>query len=191
MPISTSEWVETIPEDFGHWFAGCVDGEGSFSLIRGYHRSKATIARVRGSYHHRLAIGLHIQDLPLLEETKAILAIGGIDIKPGKNGHCDMAHLTFQNKRDCHRLVALFQRFPLRSHKKGEFEVWAECVNLWCSGMMTDGIFRQAQKQLKEVRYAYKRSEPGTYPSKAGKDTVGNKSREARQESLPPSPRLL
>ncbi|MBA7550559.1 hypothetical protein ES705_43077 [subsurface metagenome] len=185
--IGTSEWLETIPEDFSHWFAGCVDGEGSFVLIRGYGRRGLT----KGSYHHRLAIGLHIQELPLLEEIRGILSMGDIQRKPAKDGHCSMAHLVFQRKRDCQRLVALFQRFPLRSHKKKEFEIWAECVNLWCSGIMADGLFRQAQNRLKEVRYAYKRSIGGKTDAQAGQDQVGYQSRGTGQESVPQSNRLF
>lgn len=185
--ISTSEWLQTIPEDFGHWFAGCVDGEGSFALIQGYKHHGLT----KGSYHHRLAIGLHIQELPLLKEIRHILSIGDIQIKPAKNGHSPMAQLVFQNKQACRRLVALFQRFPLRSHKKEEFEIWAECVNLWCSGIMTTGLFRRAHNKLKEVRYAYKRSVGDTTDAKARQNQTGYQSRGTGQEPIPQSNRLF
>ena len=124
--ISTSwELKHDIPDDFGHWCAGFTDGEGSF-LIAFNKRSN--------TYSPRFHLGLRADDADILYKMKDILGIGSTirqkgsyDDRYGKT-HNPQFFFAIGSIRACASLVSFFRKYPLRSKKSKDFEIWAKAI---------------------------------------------------------------
>lgn len=120
-----------ISAAFGFWFAGLCDGEGSFNISR--HRTGLFC-----SFH----VGLRLDDLGTLEIVLRELGFGRIFVEkarptPGRNSR-GAARWVAQSSSDCLALVEIFEHFPLRSKKRGDFLIWSEAVRLF-AGTQTRG----------------------------------------------------
>ncbi len=108
----------TLDPDFGHWFAGFVDGEGCF-------------------YIHplgcRFILVMRADDEDVLRTIQETLGIGRISYR-FRNLGADGAHPQFRlevaRKADCAWLTTVFDQFPLRSRKAADYAVWREAALL-------------------------------------------------------------
>lgn len=111
--------LDDLDPQFCHWLAGQVDGEGSFQL-----KSKRHI------WWLELTISLRADDRPMLQMIQEQLGRGHCYPHPvakGANPHSHLRYmLRFANATDTRFIVALFERYPLRSKKRRDFELWAE-----------------------------------------------------------------
>lgn len=107
---------------FGHWFAGFVDGEGSF-----------LIPRVGKSYRCIFTLHLRGDDRPILEEIHKTLAIGTLcDLPPyGERGINPTARWEVVRKQEVIALRDIFLMFPLRAKKATDFAIWSRAVDEW------------------------------------------------------------
>lgn len=131
-----------INPDYGWWFSGLVDGEGSFNLglsspRRGYHK-----AYIRPSFH----LGLREDDYEILEEASKRLGLHKPLYRERANGNSKpQAELSISSWRGNRRLVDFFDRYPLRSKKKKDYTTWKQAVLLrtevW--GLYTDELHQQ------------------------------------------------
>lgn len=116
------EWVETIKPEFGHWFAGFVDGEGSFNI---------TAQKNMGIYCG-FHIALRLDDAGILYEIQDALGFGLFTLERRKStqrpGTKPSLRFYVSGADDCLRLVQLFRHFPLRSKKARDFKIWADAV---------------------------------------------------------------
>ena len=111
MTSPTPEWCS--------WFSGLVDGEGCF-----------IISRVRQRWTHaRFVINMRADDAVMLEEIRRTMGFGAV-----QGRHRTYANPTrafeVTNKRGLLALVRLFDRYPLRSRKRKDYEVWRTFVLL-------------------------------------------------------------
>lgn len=122
----------TIDDAFGHWFAGFVDGEGCFFVRR-------NVVRYKGdsyvTYGCSLSIAVRDDDLEVLEWIRERLGIGTISRRhqgptQGSRGN-PSACFYVSAKAEVLQLVELFDRYPLRSKKRRDFEVWRRAVLEW------------------------------------------------------------
>ena len=129
---TTSSGISHVSEDFGHWFAGFADGEGSFVLSVGL--------RPKFFPQATFTLSLRDDDVSTLELIQSSLKIGEIyergSRERNRQGYISNPRATYQihNRDETAILVELFRRFPLRSKKSRDFEIWAEAVDLRNSG---------------------------------------------------------
>lgn len=119
-----------VPDDFGHWLAGLVDGEGSFYMQRTTDRSGNT------SYQCALSVALRDDDRPVLESIARTTGIGLVRTDKERKrapGSKPRARWHVCNKHDCKRAVAIFDLYPLRAKKARDYAVWREAVLIWCA----------------------------------------------------------
>jgi len=103
---------------FGYWFAGFVDGEGSFNIAR----------NSRGARYCVFRIALSKRDLSILKEIQSRFGFGTLWIGHPASQYSARVAWTVQSKSECLRLVEIFERFPLRTEKRRDFEIWARAV---------------------------------------------------------------
>lgn len=120
------EWnVAEVPADLGYWLSGLADGEGSFNIVF----SKASVS-VQCMFH----IGLRADDEATIRLVQSIVGCGNIyqekaRPEPGRNNR-PAVRIAFQSCEHAERIVAMFRRFPLRSKKARDFELWAQAVDV-------------------------------------------------------------
>jgi hypothetical protein len=114
-------WVDTDPE-FWAWFAGFVDGEGCFGIIK---------SRTGGGHWPQpyFKIAVRADERPILEEIRDRLGCGRVSVHvPG--GTTSNLQLKFEltSLSDCERLIEVLTAHPLRAKKRHDFATWSEAV---------------------------------------------------------------
>lgn len=111
---------ESNKEAFLHWFAGFLDGEGTF-VIR---------ARVdKNTYSATVAISLRDDDLAVLLRIKEALNMGTIHHHKYKARRSKPRAVWEVSKiDDLVRLVKILDSHPLRSKKSADYAIWREAV---------------------------------------------------------------
>jgi hypothetical protein len=116
---------EVIEADYGNWLAGLIDGEGCFRV----HKEKGG-----GYYACHFTLKLRDDDRAMLEEIVVMTGIGHVKADASRSGNSKpCAVWTVHSKDACARLVTLLDRFPLRSRKARDYEVWRRAVAVWLS----------------------------------------------------------
>lgn len=112
-----------IPDSLGYYLAGLTDGEGCFSISPG---------RV-AAYSCAFIVHMRADDRPLLEWLREETGLGGICTgrRTQVGGDQPSVRWTVSRRCDCLALVAIFERYPLRSKKARDFDLWARAVHAW------------------------------------------------------------
>lgn len=112
-----------VSDDFGHWLAGFIDGEGCFSI---------TYNGGRGNHSMRcqFRIALRSDDTPLLEECQRVTGLGTVYQQAGRGTDNPSAMWHVAHKSDAARLIELLDRFALRSKKARDYMIWREGVRI-------------------------------------------------------------
>lgn len=113
--------MRALPDDFGHWLAGFIDGEGCFY----FHRSGAAFAPPQ------FQLKLRDDDRAILEECVERTGLGRIVIHKRKGRSNPQVAWSIIKRADCVALVAILDRFPLRAKKSRDFAIWRQAVELW------------------------------------------------------------
>jgi len=124
-------------EAFGHWLAGFVDGEGTFSLIR----------TNKDTYAVSFAIKLRADDAAILRDIQRYRGCGRVffGVKDGSAPKSPYARYATGSIRDIvARIVPLLEQFPLRAKKRRDFEIWSEAARL---------IYRIGNRKLRSLGY--------------------------------------
>jgi hypothetical protein len=120
--------IDHIPDDWGHWFAGFVDGEGSFNIVGSWSSDKPD----RVSYRCQLDIAIRDDDSAILEEIAGYIGGRVSHERRGTNDpetHHDRAKWVCSGWwRNFHVLIPLLRRCPLRAKKKRDLDVYASAV---------------------------------------------------------------
>lgn len=118
-----------IPDDFGHWFAGFVDGEGCFTISKKPARHKGITLT--------FTIKLRDDDDGILHEIKNTLGIGRIYYRNKEyvreRGHFINNQVDWRVRRIgdiIHVIIPLFEKYPLRAKKKHDFKIWSQAAQL-------------------------------------------------------------
>lgn len=105
--------------DFGHWFAGITDGEGSFNI-----KKNGAISLYPAFY-----LNLRDDDSTTIESIQRGLGFGVIREVPARDGHRRQLRYEVATIATCSALCTVLRAYPLRSKKARDFEVWARAVN--------------------------------------------------------------
>ncbi len=142
--------IDHISPDFGHWFAGLVDGEGSFGMTLG--------VRPKNIPNLQFGMGLRSDDKAMLDYIHQTLGVGTrYDYGKGRTStdgyKCNpVSHLVINNKAGVGLLVELFRKYPLRSKKKREFELWAEASEIWLSRNWNGPMTKEKMKYALQMQ---------------------------------------
>lgn len=108
----------TATDEFGYWFAGFFDGEGSFNFYTLYRRG---IPNYRVGIH----IALRDDDIEVIKFIQQNLGVGRIYRKPARNATNPSVEFAVRAYNELAEvIIPLFDRYPLKSRKAKEFEFW-------------------------------------------------------------------
>lgn len=115
---------------FGHWFAGFIDGEGCFQILR---RTAARHGYRPTGYRCRFVMSLRADDGAMLEEIQARTGLGVIYRRVARARPADAPQWRFEvnTKRSCIAFVRLLDRYPLRAKKAYDYALWRQAVLEW------------------------------------------------------------
>lgn len=118
--------MKEISDAFGYTLAGFTAGEGCFLI------HKCNRPNLRASYHCRFHIELRDDDRAYLKELQHTLQMGKIyDMparpRPSRNGQ-PTARLVIYAINECIQLVRFFEKYPVPTKKRGDFEIWKQAV---------------------------------------------------------------
>jgi hypothetical protein len=121
-------------EGFGHYIAGQAGADSCFYI--------AVYRRKTRSYGIALmpewAIAKTYDD-EILKRMRAFLGVGKIE-KQDPHLHNRRPYLRLRVLgSDCGTIVKFFERFPLRSNKRKDFEIWKRAVELYSSRKRVGG----------------------------------------------------
>lgn len=119
-----------IPDSFGYWFSGIMDGEGHFAAS--YKTKEKTIGEhYWGRYTITgIQISLRWDDYEILNYIKSTLGIGNL-YKVNQKGSAPKGMYRIGKTEDLNDLIVpLLEKYPLRSKKAREFPLWRECVGI-------------------------------------------------------------
>ena len=161
---------QSIDPAFGHWLAGFIDGEGSFTM-QSFHGGVDP--------RPRFSIEVRADDTPIIEEIHRRTGIGKLSRR-----HRKMATIkdrpqiiwTVNRNADLRRLVEILDAYPLRAKKKRDYEIWKQAVPLLerrpgrpnardqTASIRLNRRFREIQQQLIAVRKYREPDEPPPPP---------------------------
>lgn len=117
---------------WAHWFVGLCDGEASFT----YRNTTRSDVPVRP----RFKLTLQGDDAIVEEANQALFGGGYVRIdevvtskRSSGKAYKNRSDLDVTDKRRLRMLVDFFDAYPLRSHKRSEFQLWRDLVMLYCS----------------------------------------------------------
>ncbi len=117
---SSSNWLDRIHSDLGHWVAGFVDGEGSFNVPIRREHDRALPWRV----------GLSFNVSQVGPEAPTLLrSVFGVGTVRGRGDGVFYFEVTRPVLLD-QRVFPFFQRFQLRSTKARDLEILREITQL-------------------------------------------------------------
>jgi len=112
---------EPFQDSFGHWLAGLIDGEGSFSI---YYNKNDKGPKIYPQFN----LGFKFSDSikKLLETVQK--RIGGKIYIQNKYGVPKSITIRIINIKDCIFLRKLLRKYKLKI-KEDDFKVWSEIIN--------------------------------------------------------------
>jgi hypothetical protein len=115
-----------LDDGFGDWFAGFVDGEGSFNITPASSK--------RGYPCMTTVFGIHLRedDAPILYTIHERLKLGRVNhgVNKRANNAKPIAYWNVQALDACWQLCLILDRYPLRAKKAGDFRIWREAVEV-------------------------------------------------------------
>ena len=118
--LSTKAIISINDQEFLEWFAGLVEGEAYFGVLRLKSKNSKSVGTV-------FVIELHIDDLNLLYFLQKRLGMGIVTISTGKYS----AIFKFSNSSDLKILINNFlERFPLNGIKFLDYLVFKEILEM-------------------------------------------------------------
>ena len=120
----SSDWLDAIPLDLGHYIAGFVDGEGSFNVPIRRERDRGLPWRVSLSFN----VSQVGPEAPTL-----LRSVFGVGTVRGRGDGVFYFEITRPAELEA-RVFPFFERFPLRVSKRNDLAVFREIAKLVRSG---------------------------------------------------------
>ena len=126
-----------IEDGFGYWVAGFTDGEGCFAINiskRNYgpkdpHGHKTDKTYISWAPYFQLTQRADTINKELLDLVQNTLNVGTVYPSKNKGNKAPQFRFVVRKVEDlCQVIIPLFEKYPLRSKKRLEFEVWAKGV---------------------------------------------------------------
>src|ERR1039458_9862522 len=105
--------VDSVDPAFGHWLAGYIGGEGSFTTH--VHQPGNGVTK-------RMSIATRADEYPLLQSCRDQMGLGALYFSrqksPTQSGSKPTWRWIVSNNADCLKLIDFLSKYPLRSKKK-------------------------------------------------------------------------
>jgi len=111
---------DPLPPELGHFFAGLCAGEACFAICW------ASGSRQR--FRCDFVIRMREDEEPMLRELQRRIGVGTLRRHRARGRSHPIVQWRAGSAADCRRLVEIFDRFPLRSRKQRDYEIWREAV---------------------------------------------------------------
>jgi len=149
---------------FGYWLSGFVDGEGCFLIEKEQRKHRKKSARCY------LKIQLRDDDIEILEAIENYWGKGhtrrvGALKNKYHNSNPSAIYRFFGTKPLHDILIPHFEKYPLRSKKAKDFEIWKEAINLLYDKAHLNGQKERIMHLKKKLEDGRKYLSP-TEPSK-------------------------
>ena len=118
--LSSSDWLEAVPYDLGHYIAGFVEGEGSFNVPIIREHDRLLPWRVTLSFN----VSQRGPEMAML-----LMDTFGVGRKRGRGDGVFYFEVTKPDHLE-ERVFSFFDRFRLRGPKALDFEVFKEITKL-------------------------------------------------------------
>lgn len=108
------------------WFAGLTDGEGCFyvGMVSGSQK-RDRWACLRTTFQ----ISMREDDAEMILDVHRRLGFGYVSFAKRKpRGEQPTVRFAISALKDCHRLIAVFDAYPLRSKKRFDYAIWRDAV---------------------------------------------------------------
>ena len=132
------------------WVIGFVDGEGCFSIgfIRQASRNGRCGYKTGYQVSHEFAVTEGAKSVRCLQDLREFFRVGQIVVnRRHDNQREDLYRFVVRRRRELlETVIPFFQRFPLRSSKRADFEKFAQCVERIDQGrhLSRDGLIELA-----------------------------------------------
>ena len=127
--------------EFRGWVVGFVDGEGCFSVgfVRQHDRANRSGYRTGYQVTHEFVVTQGERSLVCLHELREFFGVGQVIINNRYDNHREHLHRYVVRRRAdlLGTIIPFFQRHPLRSSKREDFEKFVRCVELVVGGSHT------------------------------------------------------
>ena len=143
------------------WVLGFVDGEGCFSI--GFVRQSG--GRGRSGYKlgyqvsHRFAVTQGVSSIGCLEVLHEYFGVGRVFVSRRHDNHReDLAQYIVDARRSLvEAVIPFFERYPLRTAKRLDFEKFARCLRLIDQGLH---LTRPGLLEIVEIAQTMNRRKP-------------------------------
>jgi hypothetical protein len=113
----------TDRDNFGHWLAGFVDGEGSFVMSEA---TSVPYVKLNATF----AIILRADDQEILRTIQSFLGVGSVRRFVPRSSRPIYRLLVVNSAALFKVIVPTFERYPLRAKKQRDFALWKAGVEL-------------------------------------------------------------
>lgn len=128
----------------GHCIAGVIDAEGHFAITE--HNGGRSVGC-------SMTVAMRDDDVGLLHAMASTTRLGVVRRKD-QRGNSQAAWVVYR-KDDVAAMAAYLKRYPLRSRKRHDFDVWSRAVEQW-HGCDADRLDR-----MQELRLSIRDAAPG------------------------------
>jgi hypothetical protein len=116
------------------WITGFVDGEGCFSinLVRQPHRSNRRGYRTGFQVAHQFVVTQGAKSVESLETMQHFFKVGRLHCNHRYDNHKEdlYQYVVCGRKELQQKIIPFFQRYPLRTAKRSDFEKFVKCMGI-------------------------------------------------------------
>lgn len=140
--------IPNIDDSFGYWLAGLVDGEGCFKLVTTKKRElpqPSLTINLRSDDKNTLLMIKNILGFGCFTENMIKITVDGRKLNP-------MCGYVVSSVNGCKILSDIFSKYPLRSKKNKDFQIWKEAIEILLSDNIDKKILGELKNKINEVK---------------------------------------
>lgn len=126
--MSDSSQAPELSPDDGHHLAGLADGEGSFLLVTRQRVQRKNKSLTFIGNEASFKISLREDDADMIILIRKTLGFGKVIFRNGYGPSRPTVTFDVSRHADALKLVDILTKYPLRSKKRRDFEIWKEFV---------------------------------------------------------------